>query len=88
MVEVTRTDAEYNARRLKRLAGQSADQDALLVEMVFHDRYVQFDISAMELQHVPIEELWRRHIAPALTAVHVPPQVVADPEPAVEYTMP
>ncbi len=66
-------------KTLPQLAAQSADEDTLIVELVYHDRYVQFDISAMELKYLPMAEIIARHFSKAFAAVQV---TVGEEDPA------
>ncbi len=50
-------------------AARSAQMNAVVIEMVYKDHWVTFEIDVMELQYVAPEELWRRHVAPALGAL-------------------
>lgn len=57
--------------RLATLAAQSHDQDVLLVELVYHQHVVQFDISAQELKYLPMSEIIDRYFSKAFADVHV-----------------
>lgn len=57
--------------RLQRLAAQSQHEDTLMVELVYHDRYVQFDISAAELKYLPMTEIIDRYFSKAFADVQV-----------------
>lgn len=65
--------------RLSRLAATSAHEDTLLVELVYHDKFVQFDISAMELKYLPLAEVIHRYFEQAFADVQV---TIGEPEPA------
>ncbi len=71
-------DEAAETTRLRRLAALSQDQDVLLVELVWGGKWVRFDIASLELQHLSVDELWRRYLAPALVAVEAPRPVQAE----------
>ncbi len=59
------------ADRLAELAARSEDADILLVEMVYQKKYVQFDISAMELKYLPMADIIDRYFKKAFADVQV-----------------
>ena len=65
--------------RLQRLAAQSEHDDALIVELVYHDKFVQFDISAMELKYLSMADIIDRYFAKAFADVQV---TIGEQEPA------
>lgn len=79
MIEDLITAAEAERRRLATLAAESEDKNVVQIEVLYLTKWVRFEISALEIQHVPSEELWRRYLATALKTVHAPAAVVADP---------
>ena len=68
--------AEADRARLARLSAASKEHDAVLVEVLYGDKWVRFDLSAMQLQHVA--DVARDHFARALVDVGAPPPVTAD----------
>lgn len=58
--------------RLQALSAQSERDETLIVELVYRGRYCQFDVSAMEMKYLPLEEVVRRHFAKGFAAVQVP----------------
>ena len=57
--------------RLATLAAISTDQDAVIIEVVYRNRVVQFDIHAMELKHLPMTEIIDRYFRQAFADVQV-----------------
>lgn len=58
--------------RLSTLAGQSERDNTVLVEFVFRDQWVRFDISKLEAEHVTGVTLFERYFGKALAAVGIP----------------
>ena len=71
--------AEAERVHLRALSQQSTRDDTVLVELVYQGHWARFDLTAMEAQHLPLETLVERHLAPALAAVGVPRSAGADP---------
>lgn len=79
MAEDLMTRAEAERRRLADLSAESDDHDVVQVEMLYRTKWVRFEISSLEVQHVSPMELWDRYLAAALKAIDAPAAVVADP---------
>lgn len=80
---VTRKEAEQ--QRLRDLSGQSIREDTVIVEVLYLDQWVRFDLSAMEAQYLSAADLVVRYLAPALQAVKLP-RAAADADPSSSST--
>jgi len=58
--------------RLHRLAVQSFNFDTVIVEMIYCDRVVQFDMPVSSVKYVPPSEMFERYWKKAFAAIHVP----------------
>lgn len=58
--------------RLAALSAKSSDEDVLLVELVYRNKYATFDVSTLELQHLPLDAIIRRYFVGAFAAIDVP----------------
>ena len=68
----TALDAEIaDQGRLSRLAAQSERDDTVLIEVLYRNRWVRFDVSVMEIQYLSDADLIKRYLMPALEAVHL-----------------
>jgi hypothetical protein len=65
-------DAIIADGRLHRLAAQSFNTDKIIIEMLYCDRVVTFDIPFMEAKYVAPSELFRRYFVKAFAAINVP----------------
>lgn len=74
--EVAEQEAEQ--RRLRRLRAQSEREDTLLVEVVYRDRYVTFDLPSMEARYLSVEALITRYLWPALQGLELTRATDAD----------
>lgn len=63
---------DFVQQRLAQLSAQSERDDVVLIEVLYRDKWVQFDISAMEAKYLSPEELMKRFFAKALAAVSLP----------------
>jgi allophanate hydrolase subunit 1 len=57
--------------RLARLAAVSENEDVVIVEVVYHGRYCQFDMRAAELKYLTMPEIIDRYFSKAFAAVQV-----------------
>jgi hypothetical protein len=57
--------------RLARLAAVSENEDVVIVEVVYHGRYCQFDMRAAELKYLPMRDIIERYFTKAFAAVQV-----------------
>lgn len=74
------TASEAERRRLAFLSAESDDHDIIQVEVLYRTKWRRFEISSLEVQHLPPMELWDRYLAPTLKAVGAPDRVLADPD--------
>ena len=58
--------------RLRQLAAVSENEDVVIVEVVYHSRYCQFDMRAAELKFLSMPEIIERYFQKAFAAVQVP----------------
>ena len=61
--------------RLARLSAQSDRDDVAIVEIIYKDRFVRFDISTMQAHHLTAAQLVARCFVEAFEAVHLETQV-------------
>ena len=66
-------------QRLADLAAISKETDSVQCEVLFRDRFVRFDISVLEVQHLSDRELLDRYLRKAFHDVGAPAAVRADP---------
>lgn len=71
--------AETDLERLQRLSADSILREVVHVEVLFHDHWIRFDVSPIELQHLTPAVLWDRYVARALADLDVPGMWTADP---------
>lgn len=71
--------AETDLERLQRLSADSILREVVHVEVLFHDKWIRFDVSPIELQHLTPQVLWERYAARTLTDLDVPGIRTADP---------
>ena len=69
--------------RLADLAAKSHNEDTILVEMVYCNKYVQFDMPFMQVKYLPIEEIVRRYFEHAFAAIDVPIADLGETHPSV-----
>ena len=73
MVDAAFTD---DVARLARLSAVSTEEDTVLIEVLYRDRWVRFDVSTIQLQHARADV--REAFEKALADVGAPQAVVAD----------
>ena len=70
--------ADANAERLADLSALSKEHDAVLVEVLYRDRWVRFDIATMQLRHLPRADVIAATFSKALADVGAPEELTAD----------
>lgn len=76
--ELIETPEAADLRRMSVLSAQSKRDDVLLIEVLFHDRWVRFDLSLLEAKHVAAMTLFERYFGKALSAVGIARDPAAD----------
>lgn len=66
------TPLHADQMRRKSLAAASEDRDCVFVEMLYRDRWVTFDISAMEAKFLPLNVIVQRYFAQAFSDLQLP----------------
>ncbi len=63
---------DFARERLSVLSAQSERDDVVLIEVLYRDKWVQFDVSAMEAKYLSADELVQRYLKKAFDAVSLP----------------
>ncbi len=69
----TYTLVEADAQRVRDLSALSDYADTVFVEVVYRNKWVRFDISAMEAKYLTPDVLMSRYFGKALTDVQATP---------------
>ncbi len=78
-IETLVTAEEAERRRLAALTEESIANDIVQIEVLYRERWVRFEISVLEVQHLPSDVLWRRYLTKALSDVRAPAAIEASP---------
>jgi phosphoribosylaminoimidazole-succinocarboxamide synthase len=63
---------------LAAVAAESMANDTVIIEVVYQQQWIKFDIPVMQLKYLPIEEITRRYLVGAFAAVKAPTAEVGE----------